>query len=296
MSKFGSIQRITYLLVAILSLTFNGAVASERISLSPIPGSMLVNITVPTLGGEDFVVVLPKTIGCYEMTMVNQNATGMKWESAEEEGSFIYKLSPGGLIYYTVKLVPYVDYVDIILTVQNLTRITWGDVWFFTLLAPQGESAFRDGEMRRTFVQIDGKPMLLSKTDRETNFRKEIMFYLHDSIPENHPPNFVEAFQQISKTRPDGNWMLAVNEDNTAWYATASVNPVFLFSNTQLSSLHVAPGFGDIGPKEKSEIVSRVYFAHGSLDDAIKRIETDLPVLAKRAKFARNESVRAFKK
>ena len=85
----------------------------------------------------------------------------------------------------------------------------------------------------------------------------------------------------------DGNWMISVNKRKNAWFGTASTHPVFLFSNSGLSSLHVAPGFGDIGPGEKSEVVSRVYFARGNLKDAIKRIEAELPDLAKRAKPAR---------
>ena len=115
------------------------------------------------------------------------------------------------------------------------------------------------------------------------------MFYLHESIPENHPPHFVERFQQTSTTRPDGNWMISVSKRDNAWIGTASANPVFLFNNSGLSSLHVAPGFGNIDPDEKSEVVSRVYFARGNLKQAIKRIEAELPDLESRAKYARNK-------
>jgi len=284
------IKRGICLLLAIPFLAIGSTATTRKIILTPSQGSMGVGVKVPALQGQKFNLFLPKTIGCYEMTMVNQTATGMQWGNAEEEGSFICEWSSSGLIAYTIKLIPYDDYVDMTFTVQNFTRLTWGDVWFFTLLAPQGEdSTFRDEQMLRTYMQVDGKPMLLSDTDRETDLRPEIMFYLHDSIPENHPPHFVEGFQQTSKTRPDGNWMISVSKRNNAWIGTASTHPVFLFSNSGLNSLHVAPGFGDIGPGEKSEVVSRVYFSRGNLKQAIKRSEADLPGLEKRAKLARNK-------
>lgn len=281
------IKRGIYLLATIPFLALGSTATTGKIILSPSQGSMSVGVKVPSLQGQEFSLFLPKTIGCYDMTMVNQTAMGMQWKDADKEGSFSCEWASSGLIYYTIKLIPYDDYVDLVFMVQNFTRLTWSDVWFFTLLAPQGDSAFRDEEMLRTYMQVDGKPMLLSDTDRETDLRPEIMFYLHDSIPENHPPHFVEGFQQTSKTRPDGNWMISVNKRKNAWVGTASVKPVFLFNNSGLSSLHVAPGFGDIGPGEKSEVVSRVYFARGNLKNAIKRIEADLPSLAKRAKPAR---------
>ena len=281
------IKQAILLLSAIPVMAFSNTVSGEKIILNPNQGSMSVGVKVPDLQDQEFSLFLPKTIGCYDMTMVNQTATGMQWKSADEAGSFICEWASSGLIYYSIKLIPYDDYVDMVFMVQNFTRLTWSDVWFFTLLAPQGDSAFRDEEMLRTYMQVDGKPVLLSDTDRETNLRPEIMFYLHKNIPKNHPPHFVEAFQQTSKTRPDGNWMISTSERNNAWIGTASANPVFLFSNSGLSSLHVAPGFGDIGPGEKSEVVSRVYFARGSLNDAIKRIEKEIPDLAAKAKYAR---------
>ena len=280
------IKGMVCLLATVPFFALGNTATTGKIILAPSQGSMGVDVKVPALQGQEFSLFLPKTIGCYDMTMVNQTATGMQWEPAKEAGSFRYEWASSGLIYYTIKLIPYDDYVDMVFMVQNFTRLTWSDVWFFTLLAPQGDSAFRDEQMLRTYMQVEGKPMLLSDTDRETDRRPEIMFYLHDSIPENHPPHFVEAFQQTSTTRSDGNWMISVNKRNNAWIGTASSNPVFLFNNSDLSSLHVAPGFGDIGPGEKSEVVSRVYFARGNLKSAIKRIETDLPGLATRAKPA----------
>ena len=284
------IKQMVCLLVAVPLLALGSTAAKGKIILTPSQGSMGVGVKAPSLQGQEFSLFLPKTIGCYEMTMVNQTATGMQWKSAEEEGAFICEWSSSGLIYYSIKLIPYDDYVDMVFMVRNFTRLTWSDVWFFTLLAPQGDdSAFRDEQMLRTYMQVGGKPMLLSDTDRETDRRPEIMFYLHESIPENHPPHFVEGFQQTSTTRPDGNWMISVSKRNNAWIGTVSANPVFLFNNSGLSSLHVAPGFGDIGPGEKSEIVSRVYFSRGNLKQAIKRIEAELPELASRAKQAPNK-------
>ena len=69
--------------------------------------------------------------------------------------------------------------------------------------------------------------------------------------------------------------------------AATAVEAAFLFDNLDRCCLHAAPSFGDIGPGEASTTVSRIYLAHGTLDEFLQRQAADRPGLAARQKWAR---------
>ena len=61
--------------------------------------------------------------------------------------------------------------------------------------------------------------------------------------------------------------------------AATAVEAAFLFDNLDRCCLHAAPSFGDIGPREASTTISRIYLAHGTLDEFLQRQAADRPGL-----------------
>jgi hypothetical protein len=260
------------------------------IVLQPKPGKMEVIARVPGLDDQTFLLGIPETIGCREALLVNFTEATIKWDGPDDEGVVSCTWGPGGRIVYSARLIPAPDYVDIEITVHNLTEFLWHDVFAFNCLNPIEAPAFQDWTLERTYMSKQGKPFSLKKTVRAKGEMPTVQFYLPESVRSGEESVFVKGFHATSPDRTDGSWVATVSEPPGAYMATTAIKAAFLFNNLDRCCVHAAPSFGNIGPREISTAVSRMYLAQGTLEDLLQRIETDRPGLTARQQWARPPS------
>ncbi len=263
------------------------AAASDRIVLQPQSGAMQVAARVPHLNNQVFSLGIPETLGCREAMLVNFPEAKIQWQGPDTHGVVSCSWGPGGRIFYTLRLMPAEDYVDVDMTVRNYTEFLWHDVFAFNCLNPTGAPAFQDWKLERTYMSAHGQPFCLAKTTRVKGHMPTVGFYLPERIKAGGESIFVRGFGATSPDRTDGSWIVTLSSPAGAYLAATAMEAVFLFDNLDRCCLHAAPGFGDLGPGEASTTVSRLYLAKGSLDDFLHRLETDRPALLARQKWAR---------
>lgn len=249
---------------------------------------MQVTARVPGLDNQAFALGIPETIGCREAMLVNFPEARVKWQGPDAEGVVSCSWGPGGRIFYTLRLLPTADYVDVEMTVRNHTEFLWHDVFAFNCLNPIEARAFQDWKLERTYMSAQGKPRCLAQTTRVKGHMPTVGFYLPERVAVGTESVFVRGFGATSPDRTDGPWIVTLAEPAGAYMAATAMEAAFLFDNLDRCCLHAAPSFGDIGPGEGSTTVSRLYLAKGTLDDFLRRLAADRPGLTARQKWARS--------
>jgi creatinine amidohydrolase len=265
--------------------------APARITLQSRPGAMQVEARVPGLDNQAFALGIPETIGCREAMLVNFPEAKIEWQGPDADGVVSCSWGPGGRVSYELRLIPAVDYVDVEMTVRNHTEFLWHDVFAFNCVNPIEAPAFQDWKLARTYMSSRGKPLCMARTARVKGHMPTVGFYLPEWIKAGEESVFVRGFEATSPDRTDGSWIVTLSEPAGAYMAATAIEAAFLFDNLDRCCLHAAPGFGDIGPREGSTTVSRIYLAKGTLDEFLQRLEADRPQLAARQKLARSRTV-----
>jgi hypothetical protein len=262
---------------------------SSRIQLTPVQGKMVAVARVPALGGQSFSLGIPETIGSRERMILNFPEVDGKiaWTGPAEDGSIESEWTTRGMIHYRARLVPGEDWVDIEMTIQNLSGVTWHDVFAFNCLNPTGAKAFQDWNLERSYMSHQGQPLRMAETTRVQGHMPTVQFYVHEQTPPGRESAFVRGFSAISPHRTTDSWIMTLSEDRKSHMAATSLDSLFLFNNLDRCCIHAAPSFGDIGPGERSTTVARLYLAHGGLDDFLARFATDRDALAARQSWAR---------
>lgn len=267
-----------YIALCVLACLMIGCASTDesvRIVIQPVQGKMMCNAVVPKLSHRVFGLGIPETIGCREqMWLVNHPDVRIAWEVDTETGTVSTTWTDEAVIAYTVYLIPSEDYVDIEMTITNLSDKTWHDVFSFNCVSPARAPDLNDSALVRTYMSVAGRPKALSETTRITGHMPTVGVYLPHSH-EQHVPPFAGAFEATSTDRTDGAWLVTVSESDSAYMATASGDAMFLFDNTRLGCIHSSPSFGAIEPGNEKTVVSRVYLAHGTLDDFLSRYAAD---------------------
>jgi creatinine amidohydrolase len=261
---------------------------TDHIELQPQPGAMQVTARVPGLDNQAFSLGIPETIGCREAMLVNFPEAKIDWQGPDAAGVVSCSWGPGGRISYSLRLMPAGDYVDIEMTIRNHTEFLWHDVFAFNCLNPIQAPAFQDWKLKRTYMSKQGKPFCMAQTSRVKGHMPTVGFYLPDRTKAGEESVFVRGFGATSPDRTDGSWIVTLSEPAGSYIAATAVETAFLFDNLDRCCLHAAPAFGDIGPGESSTTVSRLYLAKGSLDDFLKRRQTDRSGLSSHQKPARS--------
>jgi hypothetical protein len=263
-----------------------GAARGARVVLRPQQGSMTVIARVPALDNQGFALGIPETIACREEMILNFPEARVEWKGPDADGAVACSWGPGGRVFYTARLTPAEDHVDVEMTVRNHTRFYWHDVFAFDCLNPIEAPAFRDWKLERTYMSAQGKPFRMTGTRRRKGHLPTVQFYLPEQRPAGEESLFVQGFGATSPDRTDGSWLVTLSEPAGAYMAATAVDAAFLFDNLDRCCLHAAPRFGDIGPGESSTAVSRLYLAKGTLDDFQKRLAAERPGLLARQKWA----------
>jgi hypothetical protein len=264
-------------------------IRSSRILLNPVPGKMVAVARVPGLGGQSFSLGIPETIGSRERMILNFPEVDGKlaWTGPGADGSIQSEWTTRGVIHYRARLVPGEVWVDIEMTIQNLSGATWHDVFAFNCLNPTGAREFQDWKLERTYMEHEGQPYRMAQTTRVQGHMPTVQFYVHEQTPPGQESSFVRGFSAISPHRTTGSWIVTLSEDGQSHMAATSLDSLFLFNNLDRCCIHAAPNFGDIGPGERSSTVARLYLAHGGLDEFLARLATDRDALATRQAWAR---------
>jgi hypothetical protein len=264
-----------------------GAARGARIVLQPQQGSMTVIARVPALDNQGFALGIPETIACREEMILNFPEARVEWTRPDADGAVSCSWGPGGRVFYTAKLTPAEDHVDVEMTVRNHTRFLWHDVFAFDCLNPLEAPAFRDWKLERTYMSAHGKPCCMAGTQRRKGHMPTVQFYLPEQRPGGEESLFIQGFGATSPDRTDGSWIVTLSEPAGAYMGATAGEAAFLFDNLDRCCLHAAPLLGDIGPGESSTVVSRLYLARGSLEDFLRCLAADRPGLAARQKWAR---------
>jgi hypothetical protein len=248
---------------------------SSRIIIQPVQGKMMCNAVVPALNRQVFGLGIPETIGSREqMWLVNHPDVHITWAVDLETGTVSTMWTDEAVIAYAVHLIPAEDYIDIRMSITNLSDGTWHDVFSFNCISPARAPDLKDSALVRTYMSVDGQPRALSETTRIRGHMPTVGIYLpfkHEA----HIPQFAEAFKATSPDRTDGTWLATVSDTDNTYMATTSDDPLFLFNNTEFGCLHASPNFGTLEPGEEKTVFSRVYLTNGTLDDFLTRYADD---------------------
>lgn len=265
------------IIILLLSVAASATAQEEnmRIQLQPVSGKMMVNAVSPHMDGQVFGLGIPETIGCREhMFLVNHSDVEIDWETDASTGVVSTAWRQEGHMSYKLRIIPAVDYVDLEMTIANLSEETFHDVFAFNCISPARAPIFDDPEMTRTWISAGGKPVTLAGTTRIQGPRKGIGIYAVRQHAD-RLPSFAEVFKATSPDLSDGAWMVKTADSGDAYMAATAPDALFLFNNTQLGCIHAAPNFGAIGPQETTGQTSRIYFSKGSLTDFMKRYDAE---------------------
>ncbi|MDH3215169.1 MAG: hypothetical protein OEN01_02625 [Candidatus Krumholzibacteria bacterium] len=268
---------LRFLPVAIVGLGLLAGCSSpnpNRIILMPVAGRMMVNALVPQQNRQIFGLGIPETIGSAEqMWLVNHTEAEIVWDVDERKGRVSTAWAQEGNIRYALELTPAEEYVDLVMTIRNVSATTWHDVFAFNCVSPAKAPAFHDSTLLRTYMSVDGDATPLADVPRTLGPRPTVAVYPTRSHAGRLPP-FAEAFEAASPVWSDDSWLVVVSEAGDAHMATTAADASFLFANTAFGCIHAAPAFGDLAPHEEATVHTRVFFAKGGLGDFLERYET----------------------
>lgn len=251
----------------------------ERVKLTPQEGAMSCLATVPILEGQRFMIVIPENLSSSEGMISRHHLDEPHWDAPYESGAVGYRLVKEGKVDYSVKLTPGVDFVDVTITVKNLSEERWTNLYSFNCLHPINAPRFKDWRLERTYMSKDGKPFRMDGTTRINEgpqpYMKTLQFYLHEDY-DNVSPS-VTQFRSTSPDRTDGSYIVTLSEDGDAYMAATSPKALFLFDNLDRCCIHSAPTLGDVDPGEEASVQVRLYLAKGSLEDFLARYFADFP-------------------
>lgn len=231
---------------------------------------MIVRIFWPAADDQWFILLVPKTLGTAHEILANHNQQPITWsrriEGQDVEG--VYLDDPR--FNFRSRLRTEGPTVVFTAEVENTSTEALDGTWLFTFLAPHGAPDFLDPEGERTFFSLAGTPTALASVAWPVSTRGNVAVYPASSARRDLPRMLVDI-DALADATPDEGWMLAMNSTGDAYIGYASPNPLFLFRNKDISSLHVAPLMGDIPPGESGKVEMHAFFGQGNLEAAIAR-------------------------
>ncbi|MCZ7555983.1 MAG: T9SS type A sorting domain-containing protein [Bacteroidia bacterium] len=250
-------------------------VTAQRIVLEPLPGQMVCSARAGHLNRQVFALGLPETIGSSEGMILNFPEVNIQWQGPDANGALRHTWRSEGKVEYLLTVTPYVDYVDAEMTVRNLGRSNWTNVFSFNCLNPVNAPQFQDWTLERTWMSKNGQPFRMDGTTRINNgLMKTVQFYVNEGVTPVSP--FVNGFQATSPDRTDDSWIVTMSEDGASYMAATSPKSCFLFDNLDRCCIHSATNFGSIPAGGEATTTSRFYLARGTLDDFLLRFDTEI--------------------
>lgn len=250
-------------------------ILSQNINLNPVRGKMSCNVRVNDFPGQSFALGIPETIGSSEGMILNFPEVDISWSGPDRSGVCEHTWTSDAKIEYTARLIPHDDYVDVEMTIKNISRNNWTNVFSFNCLNPVAAEEFQDWNLERTYMSKNGNPFRMDSTTRINDGNmKTVQFYLHENYLNVSP--FVKGFKATSPDKTDDTYIVTMSSDGSSYMAATSPNALFLFDNLDRCCIHSATDFGDIPSGGERTVTSRFYFAKGSLDDFLSRYESEV--------------------
>jgi hypothetical protein len=269
-----------YLTQIIILVFLSNVSFTQDIILQPVQGKMVCSVQVPGLSRQTFALGIPETIGSSEGMILNFPEVTISWFGPNNDGVISHTWKTADKIEYSVSLIPYNDYVDLEMTIKNLSNFDWTNVFSFNCLNPVNAPQYQDWNLERTYMSKNGKPFRMDSTKRiNTGEMKTVQFYLHKDYSQVSP--FVNGFGATSPDRTDDSYIVTMSEDGDSYMAATSPSALFLFDNLDRCCIHSATDFGDISPGGEKTEISRFYFAKGALDDFLERFDNEVNNVSK---------------
>jgi len=126
---------------------------------------MTCGVHVPLLGGAAFYICTPETIAARHGDILSWNSPelsqNLRGEGPDKDGTVRAECTAEGRVHYTAVMIPHEDFVDVKMTVENLGKDTWRDVFAFNCVnslptAPR----FKDWKLERTYLSAQGRRFL----------------------------------------------------------------------------------------------------------------------------------------
>jgi len=247
----------------------------QKIILIPQEGKMVCVARVPELNDQRFALGIPECIAEWDGRIVNHTMANIHWEPPNQDGS-VYCRWVDENIDYDVWIAPYVDYVDVLMTIRNISGRDWVDVYSFNCINPVAAPDFKDWTLERTWMSMNGAPFRMDGTTRiNQGVQDTLQFYLHEDYM--HVSQHVKNFKGTSPDKTDCSYIVTMSEDGTTYMGATSPKAAYLFDNLDRCCIHSAPLFGDIASGTEKTVLVRFYLGHGSLVDFLLRYFNDFP-------------------
>ncbi|MCC5874736.1 MAG: hypothetical protein JJU11_00825 [Candidatus Sumerlaeia bacterium] len=258
----------------------NEGVPAPKVVLDPEQNDMIVRIHWPDQQDQWFILLVPKTFGTVDEILTNHTFQPITWSHRipGQDIDGVYLDDERFDFRSRVKVQGDMVVVDVEIT--NTSTEVLRDVWLFTFLAPHGAPDFHDPNGERTYFSLDGTPSPLASVPWPESNRGDVAVY-HTATAPTRLPDMMGGIGATATARPDEGWMVATNKTGDAYIAYASPQPLFLFRNRDLSSLHVAPHLGDISPGETVSVTMHALFSTGNLEDGIEAARRHAAQLAR---------------
>jgi hypothetical protein len=266
-------MRTRVLLLTIIS--FLSVSLSQNITLQPVQDQMVCGVKVPGLARQSFALGVPETIGSAEGMILNFPDVTINWTGPDQDGVVRHSWTTPGTIFYSIALKPFSDYVDMEMSITNLSGKSWTGVFSFNCLNPVSAPQFLDWTLSRTYMSRNGQPFRMDGTTRiNAGSMKTVQFYLNKSYTPVSP--FVTGFSATSPDRTDDSYIVTISEDGTSYMAATSPKANFLFDNLDRCCIHSCTDFGTIGSGQRKTVNSRFFFGRGTLSDFIARFNSEI--------------------
>jgi hypothetical protein len=249
--------------------------AQQNIVLQAVAGEMNCVATVPGLDGQAFILGLPETIASTEGMILNFPDVSIQWSGPDRNGVLSHTWTSQNKIEYSLRMTPSIDYVDVEMTVKNISASNWTNVFSFNCLNPAAADRFKDWGLKRTYMSKNGRPFRMDSTKRVNDGpTKTVQFYLHENYHFVSP--FVSSFKATSPDRTDDSYLVTLSDDFKSYIAATSPACSFLFDNLDRCCIHSAASFGDIPIGTEKKTTCRFYFAKGGLQDFLARFNAEV--------------------
>lgn len=230
----------------------------SRLGIEVVQATEIIKITHPGVFDGCLTYRVPESIGDVDggiWTHDSRTLVEPQWVPAEN-GGWQYSWEREGLLSYSVSAEAGECYVDIRLTLQNLSRRAWENTYAFPCLKTHTSPQFLDYDGARTYLRVDGEYTSITKLARKDSHRPTLQFWYTNK--EDRPLGVAESFDASPDIYPDG--FIAVRSwDRRHLVVATSDNPLFLFSNQEISCIHCCPGFGRLEPGETGTAFNRIY-------------------------------------
>jgi len=244
-----------------------------QIRFSARSGSMGGTLTgVPAFPGDSFRLGIPEAIGD-AVRAVWFDKIKPEWnELTDGVWRSVGRLE--GELSYTATVTPHDDTVDVHLSLKNESDRTWWQGMAFNCFNCGESVAVRDFECVRHWVRTQGRFRRLVEIPRKYGPRPTVQLYSVEGAPDAKGIPFVAGFQATPDVILQG-WLAIQSHDGQRLVAVASRPTLFLFQNMEYSCIHASPGFGELGPGETGEALTRLYFVRSSVEEWHQRMQEE---------------------